>query len=812
MVQAPERPAVSAREELRAVLAAFRQASANLRQEVRLARERRLSAVQAADQQRASARAAAEQAFRRITAIYERARSTLLGASQLSQADRTTRLELLLGGFSGLGEVSLEPNASDPAREIALQAERAETALRYIRQALGLDGDDLRQGARLAARLLAGLVVALGCSLIVSSLVLGAMAGVTLAGMVVLVIGLAGTLVLPPLTREAASDLRTPAAAFDQLARALAQARRAYRRWNEEIEATHERRVREAESAYQQSIELLQPLFTQVTSNITPALSALQERLGPWLLEWSDERWASWAPPSELPPVVRLGSLLAGTAPYQLEVPAFLPLPPGRPLLLKSAPATHPQASGALTALLARLLATFPPAQLSFSLFDPLGHGQSLAPFLQLADYDDQLVRGRVWVGLDEIEDELGALLDEVSHAPASSTAPGQRLHLVVVLNFPEGFSELAAMRLWRLFQQGPSAGVWPLVLVDLERPLPVGLKLADLEREATVIGSRAGRFLFEEEGLSDCELRLDPPPPAPLLTRLVQGIGRALSRYRVLFDQIVPPEERWWQGEAGRQLSIPVGTHPGGEPFVLPLGGSTPFHLAVAGRPASGKSSFLRTLALSLALGYRPGEVTIFLYDCSGSELLTPFTNRIPHLHYERLASAQELPLKLLQPLRTELDRRAPLRRTPELPSLEAYRQRTGVSLPRLVALFDGLDDLYLRAGTTASEVTKTFSALLSPPGDSGVSVVMTFRSLGRVPQPIRGLIPRVASGLFLPPEETEARTFLSGAPAPSAPGEALFTPSFGRPELQPLLVAHLGQARLEYYLSMLASLARGR
>ncbi|GIW09732.1 MAG: hypothetical protein KatS3mg061_0789 [Dehalococcoidia bacterium] len=516
MVQAPERPAASAREELRAVLAAFRQASANLRQEVRLVRERRLSAVQAADQQRASARAAAEQAFRRITAIYERARSTLLGTSRLSQADRTTRLELLLGGFSGLGEVSLEPNASDPAREITLQADRAETALRYIRQALGLDGDDLRQGTRLAARLLAGLVIALGCSLVVSSLVLGAMAGVTLAGMVVLVIGLAGTLVLPTLASGAASDLRTPAAAFDQLARALAQARRAYRRWNEEIEATHERRVREAESAYQQAIELLQPLFTQATSDVTPALSALQERLGPWLLEWSDERWASWAPPSEPPPVVRLGSLLAGTAPYQLEVPAFLTLPPGRPLLLKSAPTTHPQASGALTALLARLLATFPPAQLSFSLIDPLGHGQSLAPFLQLADYDDQLVRGRVWVGLDEIEDELGALLDEVSHAPASSTAPGQRLHLVVVLNFPEGFSELAAMRLWRLFQQGPSAGVWPLVLVDLGRPLPVGFKLADLEREATVIGSRAGRFLFEEEGLSDCELRLDPPPPAP--------------------------------------------------------------------------------------------------------------------------------------------------------------------------------------------------------------------------------------------------------------------------------------------------------
>src|SRR5688572_26711811 len=136
MVQLLDRTTSEAREDLRRLLAVFRRASADLRQEVVFARERRTVALRAADDARTAAKLTADKAFSRITALYEGARATLTETSKLSKADHQSRLELLMGGFSGLGEPASAAE-SDPASEIAAQAERAEVALRYIRTMLG---------------------------------------------------------------------------------------------------------------------------------------------------------------------------------------------------------------------------------------------------------------------------------------------------------------------------------------------------------------------------------------------------------------------------------------------------------------------------------------------------------------------------------------------------------------------------------------------------------------------------------------------------------------------------------------------------
>lgn len=809
MVQALDNPAVSARDELRALLSAFRGASATVRQEIAFARERRKQALQQAEVARREARAAADRAFSRVEGIYERARVLLTETSRLSRADRTTRLELLLGGFSGLGDPVSPPAESDPAKQIAFYAEGAERALRYIQRALGV-GDTATPGV--ALQLISGVVAVLGVSLAATSLVLGGSGVAMLLGLLVGLLGGAGVFALPALIEPGGSDISSPAGAFEQLSRSLAGARRAYRRWRDEIDAAHGRAVREADAAYQQAMEVLKPVFDQARAQVDPRLSALRRDLAPWLREWKEEEWADWTPPAELAPVLRLGTLLAGIATHRLDAPAFLSLPLARPILIKTSPATRDEAVGLVVSLVFRLLCCVPPDRIRFSFIDPIGRGAAVATALPLADYDERFVRGRVWVGAAEIEEELGSLLSEFVATKRGADGVTD-VQIVVVLDFPDGFGETAAVRLWRLMQEGPAAGVWPIVLVDLARPAPVGVRLADLESCATVVGIGKHGFTLDEDGFTDCELRPDAPPSPALAARIVQRVGSAVSRYAVLFDQVAPPADEWWTGDAGGHVAAPIGARATGEVVRAILGGEAAQHLAIVGGGNSGKTALLRTLSLSLALRYSPHEVDLLLFDAADGALLA-LAGAAPHLRAEHLTTAQELPLKLFQPVRAELDRRAGLRRSRDLGSLAAFRRRSGASLPRLVVAFDGLDDLFVRGGPAASdEITKLLSALLSVPGDGGVQVVMTLRSLARIPQPIRGLIPRVASAVVLPVPAADAVPILGPAVSPpEAPGEAILVPQFLRPEREPFLVAHLGAARLAYYRGVLGALAGKR
>ncbi|MCS6802952.1 MAG: FtsK/SpoIIIE domain-containing protein [Chloroflexota bacterium] len=809
MVQALDNPPARADDELRALLHLFRDASANVRQEIAFARERRKQAIQQAEAARRASRASADRAFSRVEGIYERARALLTETSRLSRADRATRLELLLGGFSGVGDPGAPPSDSDPAKQIASYADGAERALRYIQRALGV-GESAGPSAVL--RLVGAVVAVLGLSLAATSLLLGGSTAAMLVGLLLSLLGGAGVFALPLLVEPGGPAIASPAGAFEQLSRSLAGARRAYRRWLEEIDAAYGRAVREADAAYQQAIEILKPVFDQARAQVEPGLAALRRQLQPWLLDWEADEWTGWTPPDELAPVLRLGLLRAGVAMYRLETPAFVSLPLARPLLIKASPAQHNEALGLVVSLLFRLLCGVPPGRLHFSFFDPLGRGAAVAPFLQLADYDERFVRGRVRVTPVEIEDELAALLDDVV-APRRGGDGGNHVHVAVVLDFPEGFSETAAVRLWRLMQEGPAAGVWPIVLVDLARPGPIGVRLTDLDACATVVSSGKQGFALEEEGIAECELRPDAPPAPALATRLVQRVGRAVSRYTLLFDQIAPSDDQWWTGDAGGPIAAPIGARQNGEVVHASFGGEAAQHLAVIGGPDSGKTSLLRTLALSLALRYSPRELEILLFDADNGELAA-LGGASSHLRAERLTAAQELPLKLFQPVRAALDRRAALRRSSDLGSLAAFRRRSGTPLPRLVVVFDGLDDLFARGGASANdELTKLLSALLSVSGDGGVQVVMAFRSLARIPQPIRGVIPRVAGAVVLPLPAADAGPILgAGISPPEAPGHAVAVPQFLRPDREPFFVAHLGAARLEYYRDVLATLAGKR
>lgn len=95
----------------------------------------------------------------------------------------------------------------------------------------------------------------------------------------------------------------------------------------------------------------------------------------------------------------------------------------------------------------------------------------------------------------------------------------------------------------------------------------------------------------------------------------------------------------RWKDNNPVNSLATPVGVGSGGEPFYLDLHEKFQGpHGLVAGMTGSGKSEFIITFILSLAVNYHPNEVSFILIDYKGGGLAGAFEDaekgiRLPHL-----------------------------------------------------------------------------------------------------------------------------------------------------------------------------------
>ena len=95
----------------------------------------------------------------------------------------------------------------------------------------------------------------------------------------------------------------------------------------------------------------------------------------------------------------------------------------------------------------------------------------------------------------------------------------------------------------------------------------------------------------------------------------------------------------RWQTNNPVISLSCPIGIHPSGEQFKLDLHEKAygP-HGLIAGSTGSGKSEFIITFILSMAVNYSPEEVQFVIIDYKGGGLAGAFENKetktsIPHL-----------------------------------------------------------------------------------------------------------------------------------------------------------------------------------
>jgi len=208
-------------------------------------------------------------------------------------------------------------------------------------------------------------------------------------------------------------------------------------------------------------------------------------------------------------------------------------------------------------------------------------------------------------------------------------------------------------------------------------------------------------------------------PLPGPWLPPLPEQIVLDRVRPAEGFDgQIWRPAAAWLEPVVGL-LDDPAHQHQG--PLRIPLGREG--HLAVYGAPGTGKTTFLQTLALSLALTHTAQDVHLYLLDFGGRNLSA--LAGLPHVGGVILADEQERMTRLMRLLLRELETRKKLFAHHGVTTLRAYRDTAGSPLPAIVVMLDnylGFNDAY-----HDTPVEEQLTQVVREGGNLGIHLVLT-------------------------------------------------------------------------------------
>jgi hypothetical protein len=539
---------------------------------------------------------------------------------------------------------------------------------------------------------------------------------------------------------------------------------------------------------------------------------------------WPTATWAEWRPPTRVAPVhlgwlralpdTRLGDD-AGLGDARLGVHADLRSLGGVTILCRDA--TRAAALGAARGLIARLLAAIPPGKALFTFFDPLGLGQAVAPFLELAEHDPKLVGGKVWTRPEDLRARLAELTGHIEvviqkylrgdygdidayNDDAGEIAEPYRI--LVVFDFPGQFDETCTAELARIVENGPRCGVLTIVVANADAPAAHGVSvnglpgvLPILAPGGSVVLRRGGRdagppFAL---GLDDDPLvaAVDEEGQA-IIDRIVDAVGRAgrgvddvtvtFERSLALYADVaradvrpeVPPlaasvdaddPATWWPDSSAGGIGAPLGRKGARDVAVLRFDSEIRSGALLVGRPGAGKSTLLHTYVAGLCTLYDPDELELYLVDFKeGVEFKAYAETALPHARCVAVESEREFGLSVLESIVAEMRRRAELIRATGGQQTSFARLRGVVPgpLPRLLLVFDEFHVLFAeddRLGAAAADLLET---IIRQGRGFGVHVLLGSQSLSGLDALGRHVLQLLPIRLLLPSSESDAAVVL--------------------------------------------------
>jgi S-DNA-T family DNA segregation ATPase FtsK/SpoIIIE len=602
--------------------------------------------------------------------------------------------------------------------------------------------------------------------------------------------------------------------------------------------------------------------WQQGFQKIASQLDTLNEICTQRFPNWGVTTWQQWQRPEEPLRTIRFGhyqlplSAVKNGLPADqrlhpekttLEIPALMSLDEQPRLILSASGQDRAKATHLLQMVMLRFLTALPAGKLRMTIIDPAGLGNNFAAFMHLADIDEQLVGPRIWTDGRQLEEQLSLLcehletvlqkylrnefatIDQYNQQAGEVAEP---YHLVVVANFPNGFSDAATEKLLKIVTGGPRCGVYPLISLDAQLKLPNQFHQQEWLQEAVSIVWQNGKPFWNYPLFEKLNLKLDTLPTADRFTEVLRAVGHEsheANRVEVPFSLVTPPQDQLWVRDSSRELAVPIGRAGGNHLQSLRLGIGTAQHVLISGKTGSGKSSLLHALITNLALHYSPEQVEFYLVDFKkGVEFKAYATGELPHARVIAVESEREFGVSVLERLDVELRLRGELYRKLGVQDLAGYRKERGARseereekrdksevgvvelppLPRVLLVIDEFQELFVTDDKLAQDAALLLDRLVRQGRAFGIHVLLGSQTLSGAYSLARSTLGQMAVRIALECSDADAHLILSDDNSAALrlhrPGEAIYNDQNGFVAgNQPFQVVWLPDDQRQQYLA---------
>ena len=613
-----------------------------------------------------------------------------------------------------------------------------------------------------------------------------------------------------------------------------------------EIQSQYEQRKRSAQELHDSQWQVMADAWHQGFADVSGELAAMVDTCGKLFPNWKDLQWRDWTRPEVRPAAMQFGKYILPLSAVkqaisevshlvpeksELELPALMTFSEQPSMVITSSGTGRASAVGILQRMMLRFLTAIPAGKLRFTILDPSALGENFATFMHLADFDEQLVGGRIWTDSRQIEEQLGNLANhlekvlqkylrnEFETLEAYNEQAGEvaePYHVLVVANFPAGLSDNAMRKISTIATAGPRCGVYTLLSIDSSVKIPADFPLDDLMNDAVHLECEDDKVRWNYPLYEKLPLQLDTFPPREKLTELLHEVAqesRDASRVEVPFEVVAPAENRVWKGSTSFEFDVPIGRAGANELQSVRLGRGTSQHVLISGKTGSGKSTLLHALITNAALYYSPLELELYLVDFKkGVEFKAYATGNLPHARVIAIESEREFGVSVLERLDEELRRRGEIFRELGVQDLAGYRKQGNEPMPRVVLIVDEFQELFVTDDKLAQDAALLLDRLVRQGRAFGVHVILGSQTLAGAYSLARSTLGQMAVRIALECSEADAHLILSddntAARLLSRPGEAIYNDQNGMVEGNSLFqVVWLEDDERKKYLSSLRS-----
>ncbi len=405
-----------------------------------------------------------------------------------------------------------------------------------------------------------------------------------------------------------------------------------------------------------------------------------------------------------------------------------------------------------------RALASRKPGTLKLTIFDPVGMGQSAQSLLELAEYDKDLIGGKIWSSTEDMRIQLAsqsahiemvtqkylrsefASLEEFNLAAGPAAEPHR---LLVLFDCPSNLDTYAFDELMKIIRNGPRCGVGVLLVSEQDTQTPHGKSMDQVE--APIV--KAGRISPDGGSLNikfdpDSDTKADPQRIRCLI-RTIGNDVRSSEEYSIGFANSLTSlnpnvsgsdPDSWWQESSVEEISAPIGQVGARDLAKLTFDSTNHSGALLVGRPGSGKSTLMHAYLAGITTLYPPEELELHLIDFKeGVEFKGYAATSLPHAVSIAIESDRDFGLSVLKTIQAEIARRGNLLRDTEgvHSSLPTLREKTGEKLPRILLVFDEFQVLFTKNDKVGDAAAEALESIIRQGRGFGVHVLLASQSL---------------------------------------------------------------------------------